>query len=78
MRTKETVDHPAHYGGAGNPYEVIKVLEAWLPREQFIGFLRGNVLKYQARAHLKNGNEDYAKAAWYDNYLNDFLKRSPK
>jgi hypothetical protein len=23
----ETVDHPAHYGGAGNPYEAIKVID---------------------------------------------------
>lgn len=22
------VDHPAHYGGADNPYEAIKVIEA--------------------------------------------------
>lgn len=25
----ETVNHPAHYGGADNPYEAIKVIEAW-------------------------------------------------
>ena len=24
----ESVDHPAHYGGDGNPYETIKVIEA--------------------------------------------------
>lgn len=32
----EAVHHPAHYGGADNPYEVIKVIEAWelLPGEQ--------------------------------------------
>lgn len=23
------VDHPDHYGGADNPYETIKVIEAW-------------------------------------------------
>jgi hypothetical protein len=26
---KEAVNHPAHYGGADNPYEAIKVIEAW-------------------------------------------------
>ena len=46
----EAVDHPAHYGGKDNPYEVIKVLEAWLTPEEFAGFLKGNVIKYQARA----------------------------
>ncbi|HMA74924.1 MAG TPA: hypothetical protein VKP67_26040 [Xanthobacteraceae bacterium] len=25
----EAVNHPAHYGGADNPYEAIKVIEAW-------------------------------------------------
>jgi len=26
---KEMVNGPQHYGGADNPYEVIKVCEAW-------------------------------------------------
>jgi hypothetical protein len=72
----ETVNHPAHYGGADNPYEVIKVLEAWLTREEFIGALKFNVIKYQARANHKNGAEDLGKAAWYANYLKDFLERT--
>ena len=25
----EAVNHPPHYGGADNPYEAIKVIEAW-------------------------------------------------
>lgn len=25
----EFVNHPSYYGGAENPYEVIKVIEAW-------------------------------------------------
>jgi hypothetical protein len=29
---------------------VIKVLESWLTPEEFVGFLKGNVIKYQARA----------------------------
>ncbi len=40
-----TVDHPAHYGGADNPYETINVIEAW-----DLGFHLGNVVKYIARA----------------------------
>jgi hypothetical protein len=63
------VDHPAHYGGAENPFEVIKVLEAWLTPQEFHGFLRGNVLKYEARAKDKGGIEDYRKAAWYQQRL---------
>ncbi len=70
------VDHPAHYGGPDNPYEVIRVLDAWLTREEFIGALKFNIIKYQARANKKAGAQDYDKAAWYANYLADFLKRT--
>lgn len=42
------VDNPDHYGGANNPYEVIKVLEAWdLNPHAF------NAVKYIARAGKK-------------------------
>lgn len=73
----EAVDHPAHYGGKDDPYEVIKVLEAWLSREEFIGALKFNIIKYQARAAKKNGSQDYEKSSWYAAYLADFLKRVP-
>jgi hypothetical protein len=74
----EAVDHPSHYGGADDPYEVIKVLEHWLSREEFIGAMKFNIIKYQARAAKKNGDQDYQKSAWYADYLTDFLKRNPK
>lgn len=55
------VDHPAHYGGADNPYEAIKVIDAW-----GLGFCLGNTLKYIARAERKNATiEDLEKARWY-------------
>lgn len=73
----EQVNHPAHYGGGDNPYEVIKVLEAWLTRDEFIGFLKGGVIKYNARARHKHGSQDHAKAAWYQTYLSEFEKRVP-
>jgi hypothetical protein len=57
----EAVDHPAHYGGADNPYEVIKALESWLSRKEFIGFCKGSVIKYQVRGSKKAGAQDYAK-----------------
>lgn len=71
----ETVNHPQHYGG-DTPYEVIKVLEHWLTREEFIGAMKFNIIKYEARANKKNGAEDYKKAAWYANYLADFMQRN--
>lgn len=69
------VDHPTHYGGADNPYEVIKVLEHFLTQEEFRGFCKGNVHKYLARANRKGGSEDAAKASWYAAYLVDYEKR---
>lgn len=57
----KAVDHPAHYGGADNPYEAIKVIEAW-----GLGFCLGNTVKYIARAGKKgDALEDLKKARWY-------------
>lgn len=61
---KEAVNHPSHYGGEKNPYEAIKVIEAW-----DLNFSLGNVLKYMRRAGKKSDSilEDLKKAAWYIN-----------
>lgn len=66
---EQAVDHPAHYGGADDPYETIKVLEAWLTPEQASGFRIGNAIKYISRAGKKDENRlrDLRKAAWYLN-----------
>jgi hypothetical protein len=59
----EKIDHPSHYGGAENPYEAIKVIDAW-----GLGFCLGNAVKYIARAGKKGGApivEDLRKARWY-------------
>ncbi len=55
------VDHPAHYGGEDNPYEAIKVIEAWK-----LGFNLGNTVKYISRHdHKGTALEDLKKARWY-------------
>lgn len=62
----ETVEHPAHYGGKDDPYEVIKVIDAW-----GLGFKLGNVVKYVARAGKKDPSkelEDLRKARFYINH----------
>ena len=61
----EQVNHPAHYGGEDNVYEVIKVLEAWgLTNDAYLF----NVVKYIARAGKKGAVKvDLEKAAWYLN-----------
>ena len=52
----------------GDHYKKLKVqpwdaMEAWMTRDQFLGYLRGNVIKYVARD--KNGLEDLEKAQHY-------------
>ena len=60
---KEQVNHPQHYGGQDNPYEAIKVIDAW-----DLGFSLGNTVKYISRAGKKGKDkelEDLRKALWY-------------
>lgn len=40
-------------------------MEAWMTPEQFAGFLRGNAIKYLARADRKGGLDDIRKAQHY-------------
>ena len=57
----EQVNHPNHYGGEDNPYEAIKVIEAW-----DLGFSLGNTVKYISRAGKKDKElQDLKKALWY-------------
>lgn len=70
-RPQSAVDHPSHYGGGDNPYEVIRVLRAWGLDKNFC---LGNVIKYVARAGKKDPAkliEDLEKAKWY---LEDEIK----
>lgn len=66
----DAVNHPEHYGGEDNPYEAIKVIDAW-----DLSFCLGNAVKYIARAGRKSvdGTEDLCKARWY---LDHEIKRA--
>ena len=78
---REAVNHPAHYGGADNPYEAIRVIEEWN-----LGFHLGNTVKYIARAGRKRDNageyvpavEDLKKARWYLDRLIQSLEPVPR
>lgn len=73
--SQEMVNHPKHYGGEENPYEVVKVAEAWgLDKDAYLF----NVLKYITRSGKKDGNppiQDLEKAVWYLNRRIDTIKR---
>ena len=64
MYDNDEVDHPDHYNRSG--IETITIIEMLLTEEEYRGFLKGNILKHQARAPYKgNAEQDYAKAKWY-------------
>jgi len=61
---KETINHPAHYGG-DTSHETIKCIEAW-----GLNYSLGNAVKYISRNGKKQGSiegaiEDLQKAEWY-------------
>jgi len=67
------VQHPIYYGGADDPYEAIKVIEAWN-----LGFHLGNTVKYISRAGKKDGNsatQDLKKALFYLNREIELLEK---
>lgn len=48
-----------------------------LGREEFVGFLRGQVIKYQWRLGLKgSAAEDAAKARWYADRLVEVINET--
>lgn len=64
-KDKSVISHPERYGG-DTTYECIKVLEAWMPTEQYKGFLRGNAIKYLCRVGKKDETvQELKKSKWY-------------
>ena len=59
----DNVNHPIHYGQG--KIECIDYIEDFLTKEEFIGYLRGNLAKYLHRWRRKGGLEDLDKADWY-------------
>ena len=59
----------------GNHYKSLNIqpwdaMESWLTRDEFLGFLKGNAIKYLARERMKGGAEDVKKAQHYiEKYL---------
>ena len=61
-----SVNHPAHYSGK---HECIEIMRVMFGDEAVKAFCRCNSFKYRFRASRKNGDEDIAKAEWYEDYL---------
>lgn len=59
----DVVTRPVHY--TVGKIECIDAMRSMLSADEYIGFLRGNIFKYQWRYRMKNGLEDLRKAQWY-------------
>lgn len=61
---EDMVNHPSHYTETGG-IECIEAIEAQLTTEEYLGYLRGNCVKYLWRWRNKGGVVDLNKASWY-------------
>ena len=59
----DLVNHPPHYTQGG--IECLDAIKASMSREQFLGYLKGNEMKYVWRYEHKGGVEDLKKANFY-------------
>ena len=63
-KQSDPVNHPSHYNQGG--IETLDIIKMSLTKEEYKGYLKGNVLKYRERAQFKgNAEQDYAKAKFY-------------
>lgn len=64
------IDHPDHYTSGG--IECIDAIRSAMSKAEYIGFLRGNVIKYLWREDKKGSQlQDLEKAGWYLNKLKE-------
>lgn len=75
---EDLIDNQPHYKNQG--IEPIILMKTNFTKEEFAGFLQGNVLKYMLRYKDKNGLEDLKKAktylTWLIDELDDGVRRS--
>ena len=73
LKEADMVDNPEHYTFGG--IETVDYLRAKLTKEEFIGWCRGNALKYLSRAgHKDEELQEYRKAAKYIEWIIDAMK----
>jgi len=57
------------------PVQPWSVMESVLTHEEFVGFLKGNIIKYSMRAGRKPGSDDAGKAQHYQQKLKEIEKK---
>ena len=74
MANSDIVNNPPHYKKG---IETIKIIRAKLTDQEFKGYLKGTIMKYNTRLGLKGSKQDEVddagKLRWYAQELEDFL-----
>ena len=70
--------NPEHYKSGG--IETIEYIRAKMTKEEFYGYIKGNVMKYVSRVDKKSDKlldkiDDLKKAQWYLNRLIEITTR---
>ena len=77
MNEDDLVNNPPHYTQG---IETIKIIRAKLTDEEYRGYLKGTIMKYDTRIGLKGTEQDAindaGKLRWYAQELEDFLNDS--
>jgi hypothetical protein len=68
----DMVNHPPHYTQGG--IETIEYIRAKTSPDEYIGYLRGNIIKYTSRIGMKGDpKQDAGKIKWYATELERYL-----
>jgi len=74
VANSDIVNNPPHYKKG---IETIKIIRAKLTDEEYRGYLKGTIMKYDTRIGLKGTEQDAindaGKLRWYAQELEDFL-----
>lgn len=73
----EAVNHPAHYNAPGRKECIEEMLDIF-GIEKVKAFCKLNSYKYNYRHEMKNGEEDLAKANWYDSKYFELEEKDEK
>lgn len=70
---EDNVNHPKHYNLG--QVECITAIQAALYKDEFLGYCKGNVLKYVWREKNKGSIEDLKKARFYLDRAIEYLEK---
>ena len=72
-KVNDPVNRPSHYNML--TIEAINLIEMSMTEDDFLGYLKGNALKYIIRyKHKGNPEQDISKAIWYLEKLKGKIK----